>query len=201
MTQETKQWSRVFRIGAIGAFAFFQKSTLGGFLAMDPVYVVINVIVFPVLLALYIAMRESNESMVAIAGLLTFVGLIALFASNPAGTMYELTQGYAKATTLAQKQLYLAAGQATMSNMHGSSYHVHLIVGSIGLLLFALYQWGHPTFSKVTAMMGILANTIAFGYYVPVIGIYLLLFSVLFMNIWYIMMGMTLWGLSKQAGS
>ena len=51
-------------------------------------------------------------------------------------------------------------------------------------------------FSKLTGYMGILANTLALGLYVPVIGVYISIFSVVFLWIWYILMAIRLfqWG-------
>jgi len=43
------------------------------------------------------------------------------------------------------------------------------------------------TFTKATAYMGILSNVLALGLYVPRIGIYILLFSIIFLWVWYIL--------------
>jgi hypothetical protein len=40
-------------------------------------------------------------------------------------------------------------------------------------------------FSKKTAYVGIAANGVTLGYFIPVVGIYISIFSVLFYWIWY----------------
>jgi len=52
-------------------------------------------------------------------------------------------------------------------------------------------------FSKATAYMGILANVLALGLYVPKIGIYILLFSVVFLLVWYILITPRLFQLGR----
>ena len=48
---------------------------------------------------------------------------------------------------------------------------------------------------KSTAYMGILANVIALGLYVPKIGVYISIFSVVFLWIWYILIARRLFQL------
>jgi hypothetical protein len=53
-------------------------------------------------------------------------------------------------------------------------------------------------FSKATGVMGILANVLALGFYVPKIGIYILLFSVIFLLVWYIQITRRLFQLGRN---
>ena len=53
-------------------------------------------------------------------------------------------------------------------------------------------------FGRAIAYLGIAANAIALGLYVPVVGVYLSVFSVLFLEAWYILLGRRL--LQFQSG-
>jgi hypothetical protein len=55
-------------------------------------------------------------------------------------------------------------------------------------------------FSKVSAYMIILANVVGFGLYIPVVGVYISVFSVLFLEIWYILLGQKLVVLGQSGG-
>ena len=174
-------------ITAIDYFKLFQDNSLLGFLALDLLYVVDNVLLVPILLALYVALRRTNVSFMIVAAALGFVGIAALFASNPAVSMHVLSARYAAAATEAQRSLYMAAGEPMLALYAGTAYHLSLILGSIALVVISVVMLRSRTFTKATAYMGILSNVLALGLYVPRIGIYILLFSIIFLWVWYIL--------------
>jgi biopolymer transport protein ExbB/TolQ len=55
-------------------------------------------------------------------------------------------------------------------------------------------------FSKTTARMAILANVISLGLYVPVVGLYISIFSVLFLEIFYILVGRRFLRMGRRVG-
>ena len=183
---------------AIDYFKLFQDNALQGFLALDLLYVIDNVLLIPILLALYAALRRTNESFMLIGAALGFVGIAALFASNPAANMHFLSGQYAAAATDAQRALLLAAGEAMLAVFTGTAYHISLILGSVALVIIPIVMLQSKIFSKATAYMGILANVLALGFYVPKIGIYILLFSVIFLLVWYILIARSLFQLGRE---
>lgn len=186
---------------AIDYFNLFQDNALLGFLALDLLYVIDNILLIPILLALYIALRRTNESFMLIGTAFGFIGIAALFASNPAANMYFLSGQYVAATTDVQRSLLLTAGEAMLAVYSGTAYHVSLILGSIALVIISVVMLQSKIFSKATAYMGILANILALGLYVPEVGIYILFFSVVFLLAWYILITPRLfqlgWGISE----
>ncbi len=183
---------------AIDYFKLFQDNALLGFLALDLLYVIDNVLLIPILLALYAALRRTNEPFMLIGTALGFVGIAALFASNPAANMHFLSGQYAAAATDAQRALLLAAGEAMLAVNSGTAYHISLILGSVALVIIPIVMLQSKIFSKATAYMGILANVLALGFYVPKIGIYILLFSVIFLFVWYILITRRLFQLGRD---
>ena len=183
---------------AIDYFKLFQDNALLGYLALDLLYVIDNVLLIPILLALYVALRRTNESFMLIGAALGFVGIAALFASNPVANMHFLSGQYAAAATDAQRALMLAAGEAMLAVYSGTAYHISLILGSVALVIIPIVMLQSKIFNKATAYMGILANVLAFGFYVPKIGIYILLFSVIFLLVWYILITRRLFLLGRD---
>jgi len=179
-------------------FNLFQDNVLLGLLALDLLYVIDNVLLIPIFLALYVALRRINEPFIIIGTALGFVGIAAFFASNPAANMYFLSGQYAAAATDARRALFLAAGEAMLAVNSGTAYHVSLILGSVALVIIPIVMLQGKIFSKATAYMGILANVLALGFYVPRIGIYILLFSVVFLWIWYILITRRLFQLGQS---
>jgi hypothetical protein len=106
------------------------------------------------------------------------------------------------ATSEGERSLLLAAGQAMLATWEGTAFQVAYFLGSAVGLALGFVMLRSSNFGKVTAWMGILGNAVAFGYYLPIIGIYLALFSVLFLEIWYILLARRLFqvrlGLSPE---
>lgn len=177
-------------------FTLFQDNSLQGLLGFDLLYILTNIIMIPVTLALYIALRKTSASYMAIATVAVLIGIVALIAARPAFEMLSLSNQYAASTTDAQKAIFLAAGQAMLAIFYGTSYHVHYILGSIGLLIVSFVMLRSTVFSKKTAYVGIAANVIVFGFYLPQIGTYISAFSVLLYWIWYILIARRLFQLA-----
>jgi hypothetical protein len=95
----------------IGWFTLFQNNALLGLLDMDLLLIVDQVLVALILLALYVALRRTSQSFVAIALILGLLGIAAYFASTVAFEMLALSHQYAIATTEAQRSMVLVAGQ------------------------------------------------------------------------------------------
>jgi hypothetical protein len=75
----------------IGYFTVFQNNRLVGLLDLDLLMIVQNVLGAVLILALYLALKRTSESIMAIAALLGLVGGAAYFAANPAFNMLFLS--------------------------------------------------------------------------------------------------------------
>ena len=139
----------------IGFFTLFQKNTLLGLLALDLVYMVSQVLMGMILLALCVTLRRASPSFIAIALTSGLVGLAVYFASNPAFGMLSLSSHYAAATTAVQRSQFEAAGQAIMANYTGTAYVVSYVLSGIALLLIAVVMLRSTIFSKGTAIVGL----------------------------------------------
>ncbi len=179
----------------LGWFALFQSNKLMGLLDFDLLMVVDQVLLVPIILALYIALRQTHESFVAVGVALWFVGIMGYFASNPAFAMLSLSDGYAAATSDAQQSIFLAAGQALFATWQGTAFQVFYFVGSIAPILISAVMLRSHSFGKTIAYLGILGNVIAFGLYFPPVGVYISLLSVVVLEPWYILLGRRLFQL------
>ncbi len=173
----------------IGWFTLFQSDRLVGLLDLDLLLMVDQVLAILIFLALYVALRRTNESFMAIAIALGLVSAALFIASNPAFAMLSLSDQYATAGTEAQRAMFLTAGQAILVTWQGSAFQASYILGSIAPIIISvvMLQDRSRIFGKSTAYPGILANVIALGLYVPKIGVYISIFSVVFLWIWYIL--------------
>jgi hypothetical protein len=181
----------------IGWFALFHKNRLVGLLAMDLLLIVDEALAIPIALALYLALRRANESLMLVATTLSMTAIAAYFASNTAVSMLSLSGQYAAATTEAEKSLLVGAGQVLMAIYTGTAFHLSYVLGSVALLMVSTVMLRSNVFSKATAYAGILASVIGLGLYVPKIGLYLSILSVPFIAIWDILLGRRFFRLAR----
>lgn len=178
-------------------FALFQSNWLLGLINLDLLLVLDNLLGIPITLALYVLLRRSNQSIMALAAALAFLGIILYVVTNPAIQMLALSERYAAATTDAERASYLAAGQAMLANWQGTAFHVAYIIGSLAWIAIPAVMLRGTMFGRAIAYLGIAANTIGLGLYVPVVGLFLSVFSVLFLEAWYILLGLRLLQLQR----
>jgi hypothetical protein len=122
--------------------------------------------------------------------------LLLLTAVN----MLTLGNQYAAATTDAQRAMYLAAGESMLAIYTGTAFQVSYILGAAVGTISAVVMWRSDLFSKTTASMGILANVISLGLYVPAVGLYISIFSVLFLEIFYILVARRFLQMGRREG-
>jgi len=184
---------------ALGYFTLFQSNPLVALLDLDLLLVIDQIAGIVILLAFYVALRRTNEAAMIVALALGLVATASYFASNTAFNMLTLSNQYAAVTTEAQRAMYLAAGESMLAIYNGTAFHLSYILGSVVLIIIPIVMLQSGLFSKRTAYIGLLANIIGLGLYVPVIGIYISIFSVLFLAIFYILAARRFFRMGRHA--
>lgn len=168
-----------------GYFMLFQHNWLLGLLSLDLLYIVDNVLVILLYLALYAALRQASKTFMAVALTLSLVGIAAYFASNTAFEMLSLSNQFAAATTDAQRSLSLAAGQAMLATYKGTAFDVYYVLNAVATLVISVVMLRSNIFGKVTAYVGIVTGVLMV---VPstsgTIGLYLAIVSLVPTAIW-----------------
>jgi len=98
----------------IGYFTLLQNNRLLGLLSLDLLSMAVIALMGLIWLALYVALRRTSQSFMAIALTLAIVAVALYFSSNTVFNMLSLSSQYAAATTEAQRSSFLAAGQASL---------------------------------------------------------------------------------------
>jgi hypothetical protein len=138
-------------------FNLFQNNALLGLLNLDLLYLLNNILLVPIYLALYLAMKPIAEAKLLMAVVLGLLGIAAYFPSNIAFEMLALSEQYRGATD-AQAALLLAAGQALIVKYVGSAFLVYYILNALALLLFAVVMLQSKVFGRNTAYAGIVSG-------------------------------------------
>lgn len=136
-------------------FALFQRNGFLGLLDLDLLLVTSYVVMIPLYLAVYVALRGISPSLMALALAFNLVGTVLSIAMNPGVAMLTLSGRYASAATAADKATYLAAGQALIANWSGTAYFVGYLLGGIGILITAAVMLRSQIFSKAIAYTGL----------------------------------------------
>ena len=164
---------------ALEWFALFESNALGGLLAFELLMVIYVLLYVPVVLALYVALRRASPSLTVVFVALSLIGVVAFIVARPAFEMLTLSDAHAAATTDAQRASYLAAGESTLAVFHGTAFWVSYLLGSISGLILAAVMLRTAVFSRATAYLRIASSLLDFGLFVPTIGLYIALGSVL----------------------
>jgi hypothetical protein len=199
-----REWAELFRVGGLAAallaaitvahsgvfvvaglpgsveewFDLFQRSAPLGLLAFELLMVAYVVLTIPVGLALYVALRPTNPSLMALYLALSLVGVVAFVAARPALEMLSLSAAHAAARTDAERGLYLSAGEVMLATFHGTAFWVSYLLGSVGGLVLAAVMLRSGLFGRTAAYLRIASSVLDFGLFLPTVGLFVALLSV-----------------------
>ena len=141
-------------------FALFQRNAFLGLLDLDLLLVTSYVVMIPLYLALYVALRRVSQSFMAIALAFNMVGAALILGVNPGAALLTLSDRYATATTDAQRTTVLAAGQALITNWSGTAFVMGYLLGAIAMLITAVVMLRSGIFSKFIAYTGLVMGAL-----------------------------------------
>lgn len=181
--------------------ALFARDPLAGMVAMDLVMLAAFVALVPVLVALYVAVRRHGESLAALALAFGLVGIATYCASSRVFEMLALSQQYAATTSDAERAAVVAAGQAMLTTYlgafaapgpepvwayQGTAFNVGYTMWAVAGVLISVVMRRHDAFGRVAGGAGIAGNAAALGLFLPVVGVWLALVSLLASLVWYL---------------
>ena len=209
--QGSGRWRSLYRIGAVAAvisvvviplsivtffawplwpdniLAVIQEDPLAGLMGLDFGYLFSNVFAIPFFLVLYVTLKEVDDGWSLVALTLGLLGLVCLVLARPIPEMFALSDQWAAAATEAEEATYVVAGESMLAHFHGMAYHAHYILGSASLLISSFLMLRSTIFGRATAYVGIVTNIVVFGLYVPEVGVWISMLSVLGYLIWYVL--------------
>jgi hypothetical protein len=189
---------------AVGYFTIFHENPLIGLLNQDLLLIVDQVLMIVVTLALYVALRRSSESIMAIALVLAVTGAVLFIASNTAFNMLGLSAQYAAATTDQQRSSLEAAGVATLAGYQGTTFVMGYLLTGVADLVMAVVMLRSVAFGKLTAYVGIVYGVTALVPPIPAtgsIGLVVSFVSLLPMVVWLVLVARALFRLNRSAGA
>jgi hypothetical protein len=190
-----------------GWFVLLQNNKIIGLLDFWGLEVLMYIMFALVFLALYFALRNANNSLMAIALVFALLGIGIFFATNNPFSMLLLSSQHANAASSGERSSLLAAGQAILANTNQRA------VGGFNMGLFLVYTAGlivsvvmirSKSFSRSTAYVGVLAYALSLTDYLrealtssAIIALLVILPGALLSVIWFFMVGRKLYQLGS----
>lgn len=176
-------------ISVADIFASLQRNLLGGLVSLDLFMVLLMPVAALITLAMYVALKEVNESYALIALVLGLMGYTIIFAARPLAEMTYLSDQYAAATSEIAQNRYLAAGEALHALFNGTAWMASMLLVGISGVISSLLMLKSTTFTKATAYSGLVVSLGGLGFLIPVIGPLLSLVATIGGVVWYGLMG------------
>jgi hypothetical protein len=151
-----------YPITASDWLSLFQRSKVLGLLYLNALDVLSIAILGVMFLALYVALRRTSESYMAIAVFFAFIG-IAVFVSSRADAVsasLSLSGHYTAAITEPHRAQILAAWQAAEAPVRATPQTMGFFFMAIAGLIISAIMLRGEVFGKATAYVGILAGVV-----------------------------------------
>lgn len=186
-----------------GWFSLYERNPLLGFLNLDGLMLVNCALMFPILLALYAALRGTSTPLMTLALALGTIANALGFVWNASITMLAYSDHYAAATTEADRVAFLAAGQALLTNhISGTPFVAYYLLSSATVLIVGAVMLRSGVFGKATAYAAILAGLLTL---LPptedagAIGLAVAVAALIPMSVWFILVARDLFRLRGDA--
>ena len=183
-----------------GFFELLQRNPILGLLNLDLLMIVNAALMFPILLALYLMLRRTGETVMLLALTLGIVANALSFVWNGSFTMLALSNQHAAATSAAERAMVLAAGQAVLTTyLSGTTTNVYYVFSAFVFLLIGATMLRSNIFTRGAASMAIAAGVLTL---VPPtmgpIAIYKSLVVLVPMSLWFVLIARTFLRLGRE---
>ncbi len=144
--------------------SLFQRNKILGLLYLNALDILSIALLGLMFLALYVALRQVNESYMAIAAFFAFIGIPVFIVPRVASlSVLPLSEQYAAAITDAQRSQILAAGQAVSAQVQATPQTAGFFFMTVAVLIISVVMLRSAIFNDATAYVGILASVFTFA--------------------------------------
>ena len=155
---------------SVERFNQFNENRLLGLYNLDLLNIINQIILIPVIIALYGAHRNTNSSFALLSMVLFLVGTTIFVTGNTALTMLDLSRKYFAAGSDEQRLLLAAAGEAMLTKgSHGSlGVFIGFALPTFANMLMSFVMLSGKIFSRLSSYFGIFGNSLMIIYLVLV---------------------------------
>lgn len=140
-------------------FGLFQRNPVLGLLDLDLLLSVDYLVMVPLYLALYLAVRRrlATPALLGLVAALFSVGLF-LVSREATFSMWQLSSQYTAATDPGQQAALVASGQMLLTWYNGGTFGLSYLLGGASTLLFSWPMWRHRIFGTAPGLVGIITG-------------------------------------------
>jgi hypothetical protein len=186
-------------------FDLLAQNRVTGLLRLDVLTVLLMPLYYPLLLGLYGGLRGAEGATSLLALVLGLAGVTLVLATPSAFSFLALSDRFAAATDATQRTLLLAAGEAMLASdlWHGSGALVGSLLLQTATLVLSVVMLRSADFSKVTAWVGVVMHGLDWlhimaGFFVPAVGVALIIVAGPLYLVWFPMLARDFFGLAKE---
>jgi hypothetical protein len=187
--------------------ALFRDNWFLGLLNFDLLGMIAYLLFIPFILSLYVALRRTNEAVMIVGTVLFLVGIAVFFSTNTAFPMLSLSGQYVAANTEAERAMLLAASQTMITLFKVNAFMVSYVIVSAAWLLIAAGMLRSKVFSKLTAVVGIMAGAAGIvaemlehiSETFRIVAIFLYFAAIVFLLLWVVLSGRRLYNLGANS--
>jgi hypothetical protein len=141
-------------------FRMLQENRLAGLLRLDVLTILILPLYYLLYAAFYGALREKHPGFIFLAVVLGSAGVTLVLATPSAFSWLVLSDKFAAATSEAEKNMLLAAGEAILASdlWHGSGALLGGLLGQTAMFIVALLMLRSNVFSRATTWIGVITH-------------------------------------------
>lgn len=172
-------------------FTALQTRPFGTLVSLDLPMLIINAVNIVPFIALYFLLKEVNRAPAFLALVFGLFAVVLIFTIRPLQEMLELSKHYVRAGR-GEKPVYLAAGTALLAKFHGTAWFVQTWLLLASGFINSILMLKSRRFRKIDGIVGIVNSAVGFGFFLPVIGIGLLLVNTVGSILWYIFIGISM---------
>lgn len=183
-------------------FAILLENRLYGLLRLDILTVFIIPLYYLLFYSLYIALKETDHSLVTISTVFAFAGLTLFLATPSVFSYLLLSDKFASSTSELQKSQLIAAGEAILASdmWHGTGARIGGLLLQTGAFLISVVMMKSNIFNKLTALTGIATHGldllhIIIGFFLPALGNVLMFIAGPLYLLWFPLVGFRLFKL------
>lgn len=142
---------------AQGFLDLFNNNPILGLLSLDLLYLINNVLIIPIYLAIAVTLRHHSKVLLPLALILGFVGIAAYYPTNPAFEFLYLAPKYAYASS-ADKMIYISAAETLLAHYVGTAFDTYYVLNAFTLISLSCLMIKSRSYSKFTAMIGLISG-------------------------------------------
>jgi hypothetical protein len=189
---------------ALEAFNALQENRMIGLLRLDALTLLCVPLYYLIYLCIYQGLKKDNNAYTSLGILLAFAGVTLFLATPSAFSLVPISDKYAAAMTAAQKEQYLAAGEALMASdmWHSSGAMIGGFLMLIAALIVSIVMLKSENFSRATAIVGILTYGLDLMHklvsiFAPNIGIFFMMVAGPLYLVWFPLLARDFFRLSR----